>query len=196
MSHLRGFKQKITAIARLQESKAFDQALAEVDAAIESWPGNAHLHVLRSRLVQLQEEPAIELDEAKTSLQKAVELEKNSPEAAIELGYFLDNVEDDAAAASKAFSDGVAIARKLLIDGLIGQAKAFRQLGKKRQFLRALLEVLHLAQFSTRSKEKSNGAESDLPLWVHLGRQGFSLEGDCSEQVQELLTDFAAEEIA
>ena len=196
MSHPRGFKQKLAAISRLWDEKAFDRALVEVDAAIQAWPGNSHLHVLRSRLVQLQEDPSVELEEAKTSLQKAIELEKHSPAAAIELGYFLDNVEDDPSAAAKAFTDGVAVARKLLLDGLIGQAKAYRQLGKRKQFLRALLEVLHLAQFSGDPKEKSNGADVDLPRWVQFGRHGFSLEGEYGEQVQDLLSEFVAEESA
>ena len=50
-----------------------------------------------------------------------------------ELGHFLDGVDDDPRAASKAYADGVAAARRLLIEGLIGQAKALllRQIGKR-----------------------------------------------------------------
>jgi lipopolysaccharide biosynthesis regulator YciM len=102
--------------------------------------------------VQLQENPQYELDEAKHALQKAIELDKDSPAASIELGHYLDSVEDDPQAAIKAYGDGVATARRLLIDGLIGQAKAFKQLEKSDEFIHCLTEVLHLIHFDSRSK--------------------------------------------
>src|SRR5947208_2570763 len=119
MSTLRGLKQRLSTVSRLWDEKAYDKALAEVETLLETWPGNPHLHVLRASLVQLQEEPKYDLDEAKQALQQAVELGKGSPEASIELGHFLDNVEDDPQAAVKVYAEGVATARHLLIDGLI-----------------------------------------------------------------------------
>jgi tetratricopeptide (TPR) repeat protein len=159
MSSLRGFKQKLSVVSRLWEEQDYDQALAEVESLLQTWPGNAHLHVLWASLVQLQEDPKHDLEEARQSLQQAVELDKGSPAAAIELGYFLDNVEDDPQAASRAYSAGVTAARQLLIEGLIGQAKAFRQLDKREEFLRCLVEVLHLTRFETSSKRNGPYAE-------------------------------------
>src|SRR5438128_344282 len=144
MSTLRGLKQRLSTVSRLWDEEDYDQALAEVESLLETWPGNPHLHVLKAGLVQLQEEPKYDLDQAKESLHQAIELDKASPTASIELGHFLDNVEDDPQAAIKAYTEGIAAARHLLIDGLIGQAKAYRQLDKKDNFLRCLLEVLHL----------------------------------------------------
>jgi tetratricopeptide (TPR) repeat protein len=147
MSTLRTLKQRLSTVSRLWDEKDYDKALAEVETLLETWPGNPHLHVLRASLVQLQEEPKYDLGEAKQALQLAIELDKGSPAGFIELGHFLDNVEDDPQAAVKAYGEGVAAARHLLIDGLVGQAKAYRQLNRKEESLHCLMEVLHLARF-------------------------------------------------
>jgi hypothetical protein len=147
MNNSRTFKQKLSVVNKLWGKKDYDAALAEVESMQKSWPGNARLQIIWASLVQLQEEPKHDLAEVKQALQRAIELDKEAPAAAIELGHFLDNVEDDPQAASKAFAEGVAAARRLLIEGLIGQAKVLRQLEKREEFLRCLLEILHLAQF-------------------------------------------------
>lgn len=194
MSNLRGFKQKLSTVSRLWEEKNFDTALAEVESLLNIWPGNAHLHILWASLVQLQEDPKHDLEEAKRALQQAVELDKGTPAAALELGHFLDNVEDDPRAASKAYAEGVATARQLLLDGLIGQAKVFRQLSKKGEFLRCLLEILHLTRFEMGTKKaKAEVSEADLlfeSLAGHL--HAIQLKGPYAEQIQELLSEVAA----
>src|SRR5207244_10297535 len=81
----------------------------------------------------------------------AVEL-GGSPAAAIELGHYLDNVDDLPNVASKWYAEAVAAARELLIEALIGQAKALRQLGKRDAFRRCLLEILHLIRSETQTK--------------------------------------------
>ena len=149
MKNLRGFKQKLSLISQLCVEGDCDRAVVEVESLLENWPGNAHLHVLWASLVQLQEDPKHELDEARKALQQAVELDRGSPAAAIELGYFLDNIEDDPRAALKVYAEGVGAARQLLIEALIGQAKAFRQLDKQKEFDRCLMELLLLARFET-----------------------------------------------
>ncbi len=174
MINLRAFKQKLSTVSRLWEAKEYDRALAEVEALLKAWPGNAHLLVVWASLVQLQEEPRHQLGEAKQALLQAIELDKESPAAAIELGYFLDNVEDDPRAAAKVYAAAVAAARRLLIDGLIGQARAFRQLEKREEFLRCLLEALHLAEFE----------------------HSIQLNGPYAEQIQELLDELATDRSA
>ncbi len=88
MSNLRGFKQKLSTVSRLWGEKDYDAALAEVEALLKVWPGNANLHILWASLVQLQEDPTHDLVEARQALQQAAELDKASPAAAIELGDF------------------------------------------------------------------------------------------------------------
>lgn len=193
MSTLRDLKQRLSAVLRLGDADDYDKALAEVENLIETWPGNPRLHVLRASLVQLQEEPKYDLDEAKQALQQAIDLDRESPAASIEFGHFLDNVEDDPQAAIKVYAQGVAAARRLLIDGLIGQAKAYRQLGKKKDSIRCLLEVLYLARSDSgpkRGKGKESGA--DIIAQSSSGHvYAVKLNGPYAEQVQELLGELA-----
>ena len=144
MSSLRAFRQKLSAISRLWEKEDYDTALAEVDQLRKSWPGNAHLMVIWASLVQLQEQPKHGLDEAKQALQQAVELDDSSPAAAIELGNFLDAVEDNPQAAAKMYAEGVVVARQLLLAALIGQAKVLLQLNKRKEAVRCIREALRV----------------------------------------------------
>lgn len=195
MNNLRGFKQKLSTVSRLWEEADFDAALAEVESLVKTWPGNAHLLILWASLVQLQEDPKHDLNEARQALQQAVELDKGSAAAAIELGHFLDSVEDDPHAASKAYADGVATARQLLIEGLIGQARVFRQLEKREEFLRCLLEALRLARFETgRRKSKGQASGADILFKSANGcNLAIQLKGPYAEQIQELLSEVGVE---
>jgi len=170
MSSPREFKKKLATVSRLWAEKDYDQALAEVEGLLEVWPGNGHLHILWAGLVQLQERPSHGLDEVKQALQQAVDLEKSSPAGAIELGHFLDAVEDDPKAATKAYAEGIAAARQLLIDGLISQAKALLQLDRREESMRCLLEVLHLMEFQRVAKRTRSAATT-------------------AEQIEELLSE-------
>lgn len=194
MSNLRGFKQKLSTVSQLWEDQDYDAALADVESMLRTWPGNAHLHTLWASLVQLQEQPKHGLDEAKQALQQAVDLDKGSPAAVFELAHFLDNVDDDPQAAAKVYAQGVATARQLLLDGLIGQAKALRQLGKREEFLRSVVELLHLARFETGSgKSKAEDSDADtvfesLADYIDL----IQLKGPHAEQIQDLFTELAS----
>lgn len=202
MSTLRGLKQRLSTVSRLWEEQDYDQALAEVQSLLETWPGNPHLHVLKASLAQLQEEPKYDLDEVRKVLQQAIELDRGSPAASIELGHFLDNVEDDPRSAIKAYGEGVAAARRLLIDGLIGQAKAYRQLGKKDDFLRCLLEVLQLDRSDSASpRNQTEDFGTDILVEFPSGHvYVIRPKGPYAEQVRELLgeldTDRRAEPAA
>jgi tetratricopeptide (TPR) repeat protein len=122
------FTKGLADVLALWEDGKYDRALKRLEEVRKAWPGNPQLHVWWSRLVQLQDEPTHSLSDAKRALQQAIELDKQSPAAAIELGHFLDNVEDDPQAAAKAFAQGITAARHLLIEGLLGQAKSLIQL--------------------------------------------------------------------
>jgi tetratricopeptide (TPR) repeat protein len=186
----RAFKQKLSTISRLWEEKDYDSALAEVESLLEVWPGNAHLHILWGSLVQLQDKPKHTLDEVKQALQQAIDLDNTSPSGAIELGHFLDGVEDNPQAASRAYAAGVAGARQLLIEGLIGQAKSFLQLEKRDAALRCILEVLHLMQFEPSPKRsKSNGAAPDITFGLPTGQVFVQLKGSFASQIEELLNE-------
>lgn len=194
MSNLRALKKRLSNVSRLWDEENFDEALAEVETLLDTWPGNPHLHVLKASLVQLQEQPKYDLDDAKQALQRAIELDKDSPTAAIELGHFLDNIEDDPQAAVKAYAAGVSAARRLLIDGLIGQAKAYRQLAKKEDSLRCLFEILHLAHFDDVGSNKAGELGEDIIVQSSSGHVfACHLKGPYAEQVQELLAELGSD---
>ena len=111
MNQVRSLKQKLANIQALIAEKAYDAALGQLEEMLVRWPGNPRLHILWATLVQLQETPAHTLDEAKHALQAAAALDESSPAAGIELGHFLDAVEDNPQAAAKAFSETVHTAR-------------------------------------------------------------------------------------
>ena len=171
MSSLRAFKRDLSSVKRLWGEEKFDEALARVESLLKAWPGNAHLHILWSSLVQLQDEPKNSLDEAKQALRRAIELDRTSPAGSIELGHFLDAVEDKPQAASRAYAEGVTVARRLLIEALIGQAKALQQLGRAKEFSQCLSELTHLMDFEPASRESKADERLQLvqDIWNNLG---------------------------
>ncbi len=183
------FKRALSAVFRHWENGDYDAALVKVESLLESWPGNARLHVLWASLVQLQEEPQHSLADAKEALQFAATLDEDSPAADIELGQYLDNVEDNPKAAVKAYAQGVATARRRLIEGLIGQAKAYRQLQQWDTFNRCLEELLILTRFDS----SRNGAEViEGDVWIRLSTGHayvYPAKGPYAEQIKELLCE-------
>lgn len=198
MSDIREFKRRLAEISRLWEQRKYERAFATVEALLKLWPGNAHLYVLWASLVQLQEVPGHDLNEARKALQNAVQLDDGSPAASIELGHFLDNVDDDPKGVSRSYAEGVAAARQLLIDGLIGQAKVFRQLNRNEEFLRCVLELLHLARFESGSKRPRAGDSGiDISLDLAMAQLiSLQLKGRNREQIQDLLNEAVGERLA
>lgn len=178
MNNVRAFKQRLSSISRLWEKQSYDKALAEVESLLIVWPGNSHLHILRASLIQLQDNPKNSLDEAKVALLQAVDLDKTSPAATIELAHYLDSVADEPLAASKAYAKGIAVARQQLIEALIGQAKVLIQLEKRQESLNCLMEVLQLARVGSGLKRTKGDGQSEGIIY--------------SEEVQELLSEVAS----
>jgi tetratricopeptide (TPR) repeat protein len=190
MNGTRAFKQKLSKIARLREAGDYDSALAAADELLKSWPGNQQLYILWASLVQLQDRPTHSLDEAKRALQFAADVD-DSADGLIELGYFLDAVEDDPKAASRAFSKAASTARRQLIDALLGQARALLQLGKRDEALRCVLEALYLAEVGTAARNgKSTDRTPDILLRDPTGRiLGFQLKGPFASKFEDLVKD-------
>lgn len=153
MNGIGSFSKGLSEVVSFWEDEKYDRALKRLEEVRKAWPGNPLLSVLWAKLVQLQEEPTHGLNEVKRVLQQAIELDKQSPAAAIELGHFLDNVEDDPQAATKAFAQGIAAARQLLIEGLLGQARSLIQLDKREEAVRCLVEAHQLADAERSSKK-------------------------------------------
>jgi tetratricopeptide (TPR) repeat protein len=154
---------------------------------LEQWPGNAQLQILRGSLIQLQDLPAASLDDAKQALQVAIDLDPSSPAASIELGHFLDSVEDDPKAASKAYLKAIAEARRLLIEGLIGHAKALLQLDQKEEALKCLSELLDLTAVTAGKRAKSVNGHGIIKRSPTGRITILDVQGPYAEQIEDLV---------
>jgi tetratricopeptide (TPR) repeat protein len=183
------FKPRLAKIFRHWRDEDYDAALAAVEESQTSWPGNPQLSILWATLVQLQDNPVHGLDEVKKALHRAIELDKDSPAAATELGHFLDAVEDNPNAASKAFADAITSARRLLIDALLGQARALLQLEKRDNALRCVMEALYLVNCFSEADKSANGSPDIVVRDSTGGMQAFRLKGPFAMRIEDLLDE-------
>jgi hypothetical protein len=145
MKSSRTLKQGLARVQKLHRNGEFAKAFAEVEALMRDWPGSVALTLQWTTLAQLKEGDEPSLDAIRRALESAVQLEPDAPAAGIELGHFLDAVEDDPRSAAKTFSEAAAVARRLLREALVGEAKALVQLDKKKEARRCLMELLPLS---------------------------------------------------
>ncbi len=194
MSTARSLKQKVSKVQELMAEKQYDAAFSQVEELMARWPGNSQLHVLWATIVQLHDAPAHTLDDAKLALQTAAALDESSPAAPIELGHFLDAVEDNPQAASKAFSDGIRTARRLLIDALLGQARALLQLNKRQEAIGCLIESLYLTNLSSLADRGKSPRNVSGGLYQEPGGPAFRLPltGAFGSEIEGLLADVLA----
>ncbi len=137
--------------------------MEQADRLCEAFPGNSQLYLIWADLVQLQEHPQHSLDEARAALETAIKLDDGSPAALLELGHYLDAVEDDPKAAAATFAQAAAIAKKAFVEALVGQAKSLLQLHRGEDAVHYLLEALQLVGLNGtgrngKARNSSNGA--------------------------------------
>jgi predicted Zn-dependent protease len=129
-------------IHQLYDDCKFDEAFLEVSRQLDKFPGNVQLKVLWAGLAQLQENPSHSLDEIKRVIQEAMELDDESPIATMEMGHYLNAVEDNVEAAEKMFCKAVHQAKQILIYALLGQAACLLELGKSADIIREAADLL------------------------------------------------------
>ena|SRR5260370_38379095 len=154
------FEEGLDAIRRRWKHGDFVQALKEADRLLKRWPDNPRLLVMRASLIQLQESnQAPPLENAKKDLQRAVQLDDQSPFNLIELGHFQLAVEDDCQAARKTFDKAVRLCRSSLKEALLGQAEALSELNRRSEALALLAEAFFIHSRNGESSADSNGKE-------------------------------------
>lgn len=86
---------------RMREVPIGRADLDAVEAAVATHAGHFELWVLRGDLIQLLGDPGPDpsLEEALASYRRAAELAPEQPEPQLEIGCYLDTIEDDPAAA-------------------------------------------------------------------------------------------------
>jgi tetratricopeptide (TPR) repeat protein len=123
------FKRGVAKARRDWQEGRYDVALEEVARLLKEWPDNPQLLVMWSDLIQLQEKTnGPSLEDAKGAYQRAADLEGAFPAALVELGHYVYAVEDDAKAANKIYDKAIVAGRRLLIEALLGRAKALHEM--------------------------------------------------------------------
>jgi tetratricopeptide (TPR) repeat protein len=131
MKSLTAFKRGVAKVRRDWQEGHYEAALREVDRLLKEWPDNPRLLVMWADLIQLQDATnGPSLGEAKSAYQRAAELEGDGSPALVELGHFLYSLDDDAKSANKIFDKAITAYRRLLIEALLGRAKALHEMGR------------------------------------------------------------------
>jgi tetratricopeptide (TPR) repeat protein len=153
-------KRGLAYVRRQWRAGRYDHALAGVERLLKDWPDNPHLLTLRGNLIQLQEnQEGPTLNDAKLALQRAVDLDEESPRAWIELGHFLHASEDNAEAAAKCFAKAIRLSKRLLKEALLGQAKVLSELERRPEALACLTEAYWLQARNGKSAGGSGDQE-------------------------------------
>ena len=153
-------KRALARTRRLWKAGKYERALTEATRLRETWPDHPPLLILWANLVQLQpSDDAPSLDEAKAALRRATELDEESPLAWIELGNFVNAVEDDATGASKCFAKAIALGKQQFQQALLGQAQVMRELDKKPAALACLAEAYWLQSHNGKSASVVDSGE-------------------------------------
>lgn len=138
-----------------------DRALERSNQLLQIWPDNPRLLILWARLVQMQDgDDAPPLEEAKTALRRSVELDPESPAGWLELGHFLNAVEDDAQEANQCFAKAAALSRQFLKEALLGQAQTLTDLQRPADALACVAEAYWLQ--TRNGKPERSQAEQEI----------------------------------
>lgn len=122
--------------------------IQELDQQIERSPNHPELYILKGQLIlNSEDDPHYQLQDALTAFEKAVEINPNYAEGYLEIAYFLDTFNDDFKEAIKNFE--LAISHKPSDDAYIGLARCLAQIGKKNE----AIEIL---------KNKANSDNADV----------------------------------
>jgi hypothetical protein len=152
MKRTASYKRKVTAVQALMADRKYSQALAEVDELLQEWEDQPALLVIRSQLIQLQEDDGPPLDAAADALKRATMLYEKDSSAWLELAHFQFAVEDNARAAEKSFAKAVNASCETLIEALIGRAAALDELNRKSEAFDCLSAAKNLQNAIAPSK--------------------------------------------
>jgi len=194
MKSVKSYQQSINKVLRCWKNGEYKDALRLVDGLLAEWPGNARLHVLWANLVQLQDETEYTLTEAKQALIRATALDDDSPAGHLELGHFLNAVQDNPGEAAAAFSRAAEVARRQLIDALLGQAGALVELRSRDAAWKCLEEAIRLLNASSPGDEQdTEDGETDFAIRDTSGRIiEVRLQGPFSDRVRDLLHELCS----
>jgi tetratricopeptide (TPR) repeat protein len=162
MKSLTTFKRGVAKVRRDWSDGRVDIALAEVDRLLQEWPDNPQLLVMWADLIQLQERTnGPSLEDAKAAYQRAAALEGEFPAALVELAHFTYALEDDAKTANKTFDKAIVACRRLLIEALLGKAKALHEMERTAE-ARACLDEAYMLRLRDPNKPDFSSTFEDV----------------------------------
>lgn len=135
------FQKSLNRVARASKHADYESACAELCNLLRRWPDNPYLLRLHAELTQLSAHGGEPLESAKKNLQRATELDPESPQAHVELGHYLFAVEGNSRSALEQFDRALALAQECLLDALQGKAKAVADLGRREEALGCLAKA-------------------------------------------------------
>jgi len=160
MKPITAWKRGMARIRRKSGSKRYALALTETDRLLTEWPDNPQLLTMRGNLIQLQDDDATPtLEDARLSLERAVDLDEESPAAHIELAHYLFALEDDNKAAARCFDKAVSLAKRLLKEALRGKAAVLADMERRPEALACLTEAYWVQTHNGKSSSGSKNGE-------------------------------------
>jgi len=152
MKPLTTFKRGVAKVRRDWKEGRYEVALAEVDRLLKEWPDNPQLLVMWADLIQLQEQAnGSSLEGAKAAYRRAAELDGECSPA----------LEDDAKSASKAYEKAIVAYRRLLIEALLGKAKALHEMERVTE-ARACLDEAYMLRLRDPERTDRSGTFEEI----------------------------------
>jgi lipopolysaccharide biosynthesis regulator YciM len=120
-------KKYLDEVKRLYRAERYDDALRAIETAEQSSSISPALLVWKSRCLQLTDNPKGELNEAQSSLERAINVDDEYLPALIDLGYFQLNVMDDAEAAVPLLRQALSISVDNITEVILGLAQCISE---------------------------------------------------------------------
>jgi tetratricopeptide (TPR) repeat protein len=117
-------------LGSLYKNQRYEEVLARVDELESQGAMNPSLLVYKSMCIRLiDENPKYPLEDAKSSLYKALEFDIEYVDALTELGWYYLNVEDDAKQAMVYFQQAANVSRAQFVESVGGVARCMAEIG-------------------------------------------------------------------
>jgi tetratricopeptide (TPR) repeat protein len=120
-------KNLLDEIAALARDSRFDDAVAMIDGLEAQGFTSPQLQVLKGTYLQLGASGKYSLDDVEEAFRRAIDLDPDSAEAHIDLGWFLCRVVEDTVQARSCFEEALRLATDLRNEARTGLAECDRE---------------------------------------------------------------------
>jgi len=128
-------------IRELSAAGRYSEALEKIEKVEADGMVSAELLVWKSRILQLAEDGG-SLDEVEKTLVRAIELDESCAAAALELGWFRLNVQNDAKRALESFQAALKLQASANTEAITGLLKSIQELEPDRNLEEAKFQAI------------------------------------------------------